>query len=152
MLDENQVEERRRYLGGDAAHTVLVKGLDFALLEQQRAKVSATDAAVDDEALEAVFNDAGDPSVQPTEEKITGKKRTREELLRELKVKRAKGEVAPASPVGDKAIEEAKKAGKFKPIGSGFKPIGKTKEGIATDGAVKKKKKRKRKGKASAAP
>ena len=32
-----EVEEQRRYLGGDADHTVLVKGLDFALLEQQKA-------------------------------------------------------------------------------------------------------------------
>lgn len=142
-----QVEQIRRYLGGDAAHTVLVKGLDFALLEQQKAKVSATDAAEDEEALEAVFNNTSIQPSTPSElapaTKVSGRKRTREELLKELKVKRAKGEVAAAPVVEDKALEEAKKVGKFKPIGSGFKPIVKTKDGKGTDGAVKRKKKRK---------
>lgn len=142
-----QVEQIRRYLGGDAAHTVLVKGLDFALLEQQKAKVSATDAVEDEEALEAVFNNTSIPSSTPSESvptsKAAGKKRTREELLKELKVKRAKGEVAAAPVIEDKALEEAKKVGKFKPIGSGFKPIAKTKDGRGLGGSVKKKKKRK---------
>lgn len=124
-----------------------MKGLDFALLEQQKAKVSATDAVEDEEALEAVFNNTSIPSSIPSEStpstKASGKKRTREELLKELKVKRAKGEVAAAPVVEDKALEEAKKVGKFKPIGSGFKPIAKTKDGKGPDGTVKKKKKRK---------
>lgn len=119
-----QIEEQRRYLGGDSEHTVLVKGLDFALLEQNRAR--ATAATEDDDALEQVFQEAS--SSLP-------KKRTREEIVNELKSKRLKG---PGTPEGDvlkvvdAPLEEAKKAGKFKPIG--FKPIG------SADGAKKKKK------------
>lgn len=119
-----QIEEQRRYLGGDSEHTVLVKGLDFALLEQNKAR--ATAATEDDDALEQVFQEAS--SSLP-------KKRTREEIVNELKSKRLKGSGTPEGDVlkvVDAPLEEAKKAGKFKPIG--FKPIG------SADGAKKKKK------------
>ncbi|TFY64638.1 hypothetical protein EVJ58_g2490 [Rhodofomes roseus] len=100
--DRAAVEEQRRYLGGDSDHTVLVKGLDFALLEQNRARLAASSGAVDDESLE-----------------------------QELKAKRAKTSSGPedTDAGGDEkptaagpALKEAKKAGKFRPIG--FKPIG----------------------------
>ena len=54
-MDKETLEEQRKYLGGDADHTVLVKGLDFALLEQNRAKVAAEQGVEDDDALEQVF-------------------------------------------------------------------------------------------------
>ncbi|KAF7794279.1 hypothetical protein EIP86_005412 [Pleurotus ostreatoroseus] len=110
--DRAVVEEQRQYLGGDSEHTVLVKGLDFALLEQNKARAAA--ATEDDDALEQVFAEV----VQP-------KKRTREDIVNELRNKRQKSDVAGEStspPVPDIPLDDAKKAGKFKPIG--FKPIG----------------------------
>lgn len=113
------MEEQRKYLGGDSTHTVLVKGLDFALLEQNKARVNA--ATEDDDTLEQAFIEGS--SALP-------KKRTREEIVAELKNKRVKGEAIGGDLAGeeqggnDAALEEAKKAGKFKPIG--FKPIGET--------------------------
>lgn len=132
-----QLEQQRKYLGGDSEHTVLVKGLDFALLEQNKARLAASTAVEDDDTLEQAFIEGS--STVP-------KKRTRDDILRELKSKRLKGEPVPDLPAEttDAALEEAKKAGKFKPIG--FKPIGssgkkkKAKEGDK-DGAKKKKKK-----------
>ncbi|KAI8996507.1 RED-like protein N-terminal region-domain-containing protein [Trametes punicea] len=115
--DRKTVEEQRKYLGGDSEHTVLVKGLDFALLEQARARAAAEAEATEDVSLEQAYLES---TAQP-------KKRTREEILRELKSKRGgaggqSAEVPAALSAADKALEEAKKAGKFKPIG--FKPIG----------------------------
>ncbi|KAH9840043.1 RED-like protein N-terminal region-domain-containing protein [Rhodofomes roseus] len=120
--DRAAVEEQRRYLGGDSDHTVLVKGLDFALLEQNRARLAASSGAVDDESLEQVFREVA--ATAP-------RKRTREEIVQELKAKRAKTSSGPedTDAGGDEkptaagpALKEAKKAGKFRPIG--FKPIG----------------------------
>ncbi len=123
------MEEQRRYLGGDSEHTVLVKGLDFALLEQNKARASA--ATEDDDALEQVFQEASSS---------VSKKRTREDIVRELKNKRQKSEAAEDVPAvkPDAPLEQAKKAGKFKPIG--FKPIG------STEGTKKKKAKAKEEG------
>ncbi|KAI0794078.1 RED-like protein N-terminal region-domain-containing protein [Fomes fomentarius] len=129
--DRKAVDEQRKYLGGDSEHTVLVKGLDFALLEQNRARVAAEAAVTDDVSLEQAFLES---SAQP-------KKRTREDIIRELKSKRGAGaeSTPPAAPsAADKALEEAKKAGKFKPIG--FKPIGSSSSANA-EGKAKRKKK-----------
>lgn len=41
--ERQQLREQMSFLGGDAKHTVLVNGLDFALLEQQRAKINGDD-------------------------------------------------------------------------------------------------------------
>ncbi|KZT70795.1 hypothetical protein DAEQUDRAFT_737182 [Daedalea quercina L-15889] len=120
--DRAAVEEQRRYLGGDSDHTVLVKGLDLALLEQNRARLAASSAAEDDASLEQAFQEVA--STAP-------RKRTREEIVQALKAKRAKtsaaddastNAVAEKPNPADAALEEAKKAGKFRPIG--FKPIG----------------------------
>lgn len=71
-------------------------------------------------------------------------KKSRQDLIRELKEKRGQGKPAE-DKVTDAGIEEAKKAGKFKPIG--FKPIGGGSEGKKRkkekEGREKKKKKRK---------
>ena len=128
-----QIEEKRKYLGGDSEHSVLVKGLDFALLEQTRARVALANDALDDESLEQVFKEVS-AADKP-------KKKTREELMRELKEKRAGGAAASGSLEKSTSAEEeaqkleqAKQAGKFKPIG--FKPIGQS----ASEGKKKKKK------------
>ena len=91
---------------------MLVKGLDFALLEQNRARLAASSAAEDDESLEQAFREVAAPAPR---------KRTREEIVQALKAKRAKtsgaddasageavGAAKPTQPV-DPALEEAKK-------------------------------------------
>lgn len=118
--DKDTVDEQRQYLGGDSEHTILVKGLDVSLLEQNKARAAA--ATEDDDTLEQAFIEA---SSKPT----THKKRTREDIIRELKAKRnGEGLHTTAEPLedGDRELEKAKKAGKFKPIG--FKPIGAQKD------------------------
>ena len=124
-----KVEEQRRYLGGDRDHSILVKGLDFALLQQNKAR--AAHSADDDESLEQAFQQVSAESTVP-------KKRTREDIIKELKQKKQKG-AALDGVAKDEAVllEDAKKAGKFKPIG--FKPIetsaeGKTKKKKGRDG------------------
>ncbi|KAH9935071.1 hypothetical protein B0H21DRAFT_825673 [Amylocystis lapponica] len=109
-VDRLAVEEQRRFLGGDSAHTVLVKGLDLALLAQNRARAAADAAVVDDASLERAFREA---------EQHAPRKRTREEIVQELKSKRAK---RPADAAADAPLEDAKNAGKFRPIG--VKPVG----------------------------
>lgn len=129
------VEEQRKYLGGDAAHTVLVKGLDFALLEQTRAREEARDDLDDD--IESAFQGKTSdnaPSAS-TSTSNQGKKRTRAELLAELQRSREanSGEEQNAKPSTRQeeveALERAKQAGKFKPMGaSSFAPVDKKKK------------------------
>jgi IK cytokine len=138
------VEEQRRYLGGDKDHTILVKGLDFALLEQNKARAMLSHE--DDDSLEAAFQEAQPKSLVPV-------KRTREDLIRELKEKRAlrpSTDVAIQHPVGDKTFEEAKKVGKFRPIGASdhltaheIRKRPKGREHDKADGGDRKKKRRK---------
>jgi IK cytokine len=114
-------------------------------LEQNKAKAAVVSNVEDDEALEQAFLgiDEGD-STEVVETVAQPKKKSRQDLIRELKEKRGQDK-----PVKDKAtdagLEEAKKAGKFKPIG--FKPIGGDSEGKKRrkekEGGEKKKKKRK---------
>ena len=114
-------------------------------MEQNKAKAAVTSTVEDDEALEQAFLGVdGDASVDTVETAPQPKKKSRQDLIRELKEKR--GQHKPAeSKVIDAGIEEAKKAGKFKPIG--FKPIGGDSEGKKRkkekEGGDKKKKKRK---------
>ncbi|QRW17018.1 hypothetical protein RhiXN_05020 [Rhizoctonia solani] len=129
------VEEQRKYLGGDATHTVLVKGLDFALLEQQRAREESREDLDDD--LESAFQ--GKPvGPSSTEEpsaatQTQGKKRTRAELLAELRQSREattdQGVKTSTKEEEIEALERAKQAGKFKPMGSSsFAPVEKKKK------------------------
>ena len=96
-----------------------MKGLDVSLLEQNKARAAAS--TEDDDTLEQAFLEA-------TSEPAVPKKKTREDIVRELKAKRNGGSSQSlnltAEPPEDdvRKLEEAKKAGKFKPIG--FKPIG----------------------------
>ena len=136
------MEVQRRYLGGDSEHSILVKGLDHSLLEQNKARAALS--TEDDDALEEAFLEA--TSHTPIN---VPKKRTREELIRDLKEQRAKDAEQGPKTVDEEArlLEEAKQKGKFKPIG--FKPIGsisegkKKKEKRSADDVERKKKKRK---------
>ena len=84
---------------------MLVKGLDFALLEQTRARVAAETAATEDVSLEEAYMES---VAQP-------KKRTREEILRELKSKRgapgAQHDAAAAVPAAADACAGGAHAG-----------------------------------------
>ena len=117
------MDVQRRYLGGDGEHSILVKGLDHSLLEQNKAR-AALSTADDDDALEEAFMEG--TSHTPIN---VPKKRTREELLRDLKEQRARNAEQSPKTADEEArlLEEAKQKGKFKPIG--FKPIGPTSEG-----------------------
>ncbi|KAG9079812.1 hypothetical protein FRC06_007440 [Ceratobasidium sp. 370] len=136
--DKDTIEQQRKYLGGDATHTVLVKGLDFALLEQTRARDEAREDLDDD--LESAF--LGKPAttdIAPTTPDPPAggaKKRTRAELLAELQRSReadgGSSQDAVKAPTREEeieALERAKQAGKFKPIGaSSFAPVEKKKK------------------------
>lgn len=89
--ERDKLREQMAFLGGDAKHSVLVKGLDFALLEQQRAKASGLpEGENDDDELEAAY---GRP-------KMDGEGETEE--------KESKQAVEGSSTIGHK----------FKPIGA----------------------------------
>ncbi|KDR80701.1 hypothetical protein GALMADRAFT_241103 [Galerina marginata CBS 339.88] len=133
------VEAQRKYLGGDSEHSILVKGLDFALLEQNKARSTLTNDDVD--ALDQAYLESSQ------HESAAGKKRTREDLIKELKEQRA-GKSEQPTPAPKGAEEETKQKGKFKPIG--FKPIGqssdtkkksKSNKSDGTEGEKKKKRK-----------
>ncbi|KIM44703.1 hypothetical protein M413DRAFT_442660, partial [Hebeloma cylindrosporum] len=143
--DKDKVEAQRKYLGGDSEHSILVKGLDFALLEQNKAKV--TISAEDVDALDQAFLQSSSSQHEPA----VPKKRTREDIIRELKEQRAgkSSSDSSASKTSEelRSLEEAKQRGKFKPIG--FKPIGSSAENKRkkpkTDNLEKEEKRKKRK-------
>ncbi|KAL9714134.1 hypothetical protein Ac2012v2_002443 [Leucoagaricus gongylophorus] len=140
--NKKAIEEQRRYTGGDGDHSIPTKGLEMALLEQNKARTTLN-SAEDDEILENTYMKA---STVP-------KKRTRTDIPNELKQKRSElgracdqvdSRNAAQSKDGGEILEEAKKQGKFKLIG--FKHIGnsgerekrkkfKSGDGTAKDGA-----------------
>ncbi|KAG7093613.1 hypothetical protein E1B28_007278 [Marasmius oreades] len=136
--DKQTVDAKRRYLGGDGEHSILVKGLDLALLEQNKAKEAMGRAAEEDEQLEKAFMEGGKATTEAPAP--SGKKRTREEIIRELKDKRAS-----AGSTSSTLQEAELNRGKFKPIG--LEPIGTSateekakKRKVKGDGEKKKKK------------
>jgi len=133
------VDAQRRYLGGDSDHSILVKGLDFALFEQNRARLASTSSKQDDEALEEVFAQTASTSSAPA-----SKKRSRSDIIKELKEKRANEDVSKQlseEPTTEKRADSSK----FRPIG--FKPVGAPTEKVnkkkEKEGSKPKKKKRK---------
>ena len=113
-------------------------------MEQNKAKVATISNVEDDEALEQAFLGVDEGVSTDAVEMAPQPKKSRQDLIRELKEKR--GHDKPAEDkAADAGIEGAKKAGKFKPIG--FKPIGGDSEGKKRkkekEGGEKKKKKRK---------
>ncbi|KAF9563104.1 hypothetical protein CPC08DRAFT_633203, partial [Agrocybe pediades] len=145
--DREKIEAQRKYLGGDSEHSILVKGLDFALLEQNKARSTITTEDLD--ALDQAFHESSTAHDDAKTDSTVPRKRTRDELLQELKAQRAGKAPKSAMTVEEeaRALEEAKQKGKFKPIG--FKPIGqsegkkKKSKADSTDPDKKKKKKRK---------
>ena len=122
------MNEQRRYLGGDSDHSILVKGLDFALFEQNKARLASTSSKQDDEALEEVFAQKVSTFSAPT-----STKRSRADIIKELKEKRANE--GGSEPSKEEAVaEKPTDSSKFRPIK--FKPIG-----TSADEKAKKKKK-----------
>ncbi|KAI9458107.1 RED-like protein N-terminal region-domain-containing protein [Russula earlei] len=118
--DRAAVDAQRRYLGGDSDHSILVKGLDFALLEQNKARLTSASSKQDDEALEEVFAQTASTSSAPTL-----KKRSRAEIIKELKGRRAnEGELEKSNEGA--ILDKHPDSSKFRPIG--FKPIGASSE------------------------
>ncbi|CAO1637341.1 unnamed protein product [Parajaminaea phylloscopi] len=143
--ERRDIEAQMAFLGGDAKHSVLVKGLDFALLAQQRAKVegrelpeaaaAASSVRLDaDDELEAAYQQGGalaESSALPaTAEAPPPTKRSRAEVLEALK-RRKLNRTEPASSAASKEatgtekqaqkdaeFERARQLGKFRPIGS----------------------------------
>jgi len=54
-----QVERTRAYLGGDATHSILVKGLDYALLAARKAELEREGDNVADDELDALLKEGG---------------------------------------------------------------------------------------------
>jgi len=127
--DREAVDEQRRYLGGDSDHSILVKGLDFALLKQNKARLASTSSKQDDEALEEVFAQNASTLSAPT-----STKRSRADIIKELKEKRVNGG-GSEQPKEEAVAGKPTDSSKFRPIGS--KPIG-----TSTEEKVKKKKKK----------
>ena len=123
------MEEQRRYLGGDSDHSILVKGLDFALLEQNKARLASTSSKQDDEALEEVFAQKSSTLSAPT-----STKRSRADIIKELKEKRV-NEGGSEQSKEEAVTEKPPDSSKFRPIG--FKPIG-----TSTEEKIKRKKKK----------
>lgn len=87
-----QIEEQRKYLGGDAEHSILVKGLDFGLLAAKKAELEAKEGgkyeAELDDLLDGGLGVEMKEDVRPIE--IASKKRSRDEIMAELKGKKSK--------------------------------------------------------------
>lgn len=90
-----QIEEQRKYLGGDATHSILVKGLDYALLAARKAEIEATEGKKAEDELDALFEGetaavGASKADKNVEEKSSGvgRKRTREEIVQQLKRQR----------------------------------------------------------------
>ena len=160
-----QIDEQRKYLGGDADHTILVKGmcvclldnailnrlslgLDFALLEQNKARAAAEEEVNTEAALEAALSRerASEPPLDTqtatSSTPATKPKRTREERIADLKRRRDEAKNGPSvsstPPADVEKLEKAKKMGKFRPIGAPLPAS--TKE----DGPEKRKKKKRK--------
>lgn len=124
ILDSRMTPSAGRLQGGDAEHSILVKGLDMALLKRRRAEIAnggTAGAEVTDDDLEAALR-AGpdDPDVDMTDPLPAAKpkKRTRDDMVAELKAKSGASAAsdAPGSARPRMAVDELKASGKFKPI------------------------------------
>jgi len=117
----------------------------MALFEQNKVRVGLS--AEDDDSLEQAFLETSTSA----ESSKTEKKKTRQDLIRELKEKRQQGQADVADKVANTAeddarrLEEAKKAGKFKPINAPTEDKAKRKRG-KDKGSEKKTKKQKGEG------
>ncbi|RDW78034.1 hypothetical protein BP5796_05886 [Coleophoma crateriformis] len=119
--EETFIKLRDEILGGDVASTHLVKGLDFKLLERVRRGedvlngTSSEESKVEDEDVDDEFEELEDMEVKAIAKEKTvkkgemappslvpGKKRTRDQILAELKASREAAKAAAAPALGEK--------------------------------------------------
>ncbi|KAJ9092244.1 hypothetical protein QFC19_008781 [Naganishia cerealis] len=93
-VSQQDIEEQRKYLGGDATHSILVKGLDYALLAARKAEIEATEGKKAEDELDALLEGGlAESTAGPSDnhdavekkEQGVGRKRTREEIVQQLK-------------------------------------------------------------------
>ncbi|GAA5920259.1 hypothetical protein JCM1841_003002, partial [Sporobolomyces salmonicolor] len=137
--------------GGDATHSILVKGLDLALLERmkhEQAKLAEQSLEDVEDELDRALNEAPVASSSTSAARAPvppGKSKSRDELLAELKAMRggAAGAVegqkdSRFKPIGAPAPSSAK--GKGKEVAAGWKAVGAS---ASAEGEKKRKKKKK---------
>ncbi|KWU44816.1 hypothetical protein RHOSPDRAFT_33636 [Rhodotorula sp. JG-1b] len=166
-VSKDVLEDQMKYLGGDEHHSILVKGLDIALLERKKAELAQkAERQLDDveDELDTAFNE--NPAAAPSpprsstskvraggaESTLPKRKKTRDELIAEMKAMRAGQATAGATTTTAGDPEGA--GSRFKPIGStSTDKKGKGKEiasggwktvGGAGDGGEKKKRKKRK--------
>ncbi|GAA5963059.1 hypothetical protein JCM8115_002609 [Rhodotorula mucilaginosa] len=188
-VSKDVLEDQMKYLGGDEHHSILVKGLDIALLERKKAELAQkAERELDDveDELDAAFNEnpvapplSGGVSPPPrpststaragvgsgsgggAEPTLAKRKKTRDELIAEMKAMRA-GQAAAAAgaakgasdggagggasesrfkPIGSTSTDNKKGKGKETASGGGWKTVG----GAGDGGGGEKKKRKKRK-------
>ncbi|PWN51950.1 hypothetical protein IE53DRAFT_385660 [Violaceomyces palustris] len=125
--DKRLLEEQMKFLGGDAKHSVLVKGLDFALLEQKKAMTRSGARQDEDDGLEKAYQERGTRQGGEVGEEVGGERPTRESILEALRRRRLKfssdagSSRSQAGPSRKTSDEERRGMEKFRPIG--FKPV-----------------------------
>ncbi|GAA6059969.1 hypothetical protein JCM10212_001318 [Sporobolomyces blumeae] len=134
--DKSTLEHQLAYLGGDAHHSILVKGLDRALLERNKAKLAGdVDQSLDDvedqldrclvdrdgaEAHAVAGTRQGKGKGKEKEVVETKKGKSRDDLLAELRARKGKG-----GPIeGDQAPLSASSGAAGGGLGKGWKRLG----------------------------
>lgn len=69
------MEKTRQYLGGDATHSILVKGLDYSLLAQRKAELEREREIDRDEELDAMMGNIGSKAGPSVESKSKSKRK-----------------------------------------------------------------------------
>ncbi|TYJ55210.1 hypothetical protein B9479_004144 [Cryptococcus floricola] len=135
-----EIEKQRVYLGGDAEHSVLVKGLDYALLAARRAELAREQGEEMDDELEAFQEQMKDK--KPAKSKA-GKGKEEEKPQEEglgkgfksIAQKQAEAEAAAAAP-GDKKKKKKKKKVKTDPASAPIPDTTATPSSIPSKGAT----------------
>lgn len=132
---------------------MLVKGLDTALADRMRLASSNPSSTLSAAEAEALLDLELSLPTQNLNEPIITKKRTRDELLKELKASRLSGMglvgeeerelVGELKGREEEAFKAAKKEGRFKPIGAPA-PSSKKNKSIKDDGSGKVRRKKKK--------
>ncbi|KAK8843475.1 hypothetical protein IAR55_007134 [Kwoniella newhampshirensis] len=102
------IEKQRAYLGGDAEHSVLVKGLDYALLAARKAELAREDGENMDDELEELGRELGG---KKKKDKVRGEVVKEEGLgkgFKSIAQKKAEAEAAAAAS-GEKKKKKKKK-------------------------------------------
>ncbi|GAA5926824.1 uncharacterized protein JCM15063_000379 [Sporobolomyces koalae] len=90
--ERKQLEQQRQYLGGDATHSILVKGLDMALLERNKAQLAQQEQDQLEDVELLLDQQLEHPVAPSTTTKKNKKTKSRDELLQELKASRGSSE------------------------------------------------------------